>query len=41
MDMAKKMSYNPAKVIGIDNEYGKLTIGAKADIKTVKPVAYL
>lgn len=32
MDMAKKMSYNPAKVIGIDNEYGRITEGAKADI---------
>lgn len=32
MDMAQKMSYNPAKVIGIDNEYGRLTEGAKADI---------
>ena len=37
MDMAKKMSYNPAKVIGIDNEYGKLTIGAKADIALFDP----
>lgn len=32
MDMAEKMSYNPAKVIGIDREYGRMTEGAKADI---------
>lgn len=37
MDMAKKMSYNPAKVIGIDKEYGKLTAGAKADIVIFNP----
>ncbi len=37
MDMAIKMSYNPAHVIGIDNEYGKLTEGAKADIVIFDP----
>lgn len=37
MDMAKKMSANPAKVIGIDEEYGKLTEGAKADIVVFDP----
>lgn len=39
MDMARKMSYNPAKVIGIDNEYGKLAEGAKADITVFDPKA--
>lgn len=37
MDMAKKMSYNPARVIGIDEDYGKLTEGAKADIVVFDP----
>lgn len=37
IDMAAKMSYNPAKVIGIDNEYGRLTEGAKADIVIFDP----
>lgn len=37
MDMAEKMSYNPARVIGIDNEYGRLTEGAKADIVIFDP----
>ncbi len=32
MDMAKKMSYNPAKVIGMSDNYGKITEGAVADI---------
>lgn len=32
MDMATKMSYNPAKILGIDDSYGKLAVGAKADI---------
>ena len=32
MDMARKMSYNPAKVIGIDDCYGHITKGAKADL---------
>lgn len=37
MDMAKKMSYNPAAVIGIDDEYGKIVQGAKADIVIFDP----
>ncbi|MCM1209859.1 MAG: amidohydrolase family protein, partial [Ruminococcus sp.] len=37
MDMALKMSYNPAKVIGIDKEYGRLTEGAMADIVIFNP----
>lgn len=37
MDMATKMSYNPAKIIGIDDSYGKLTPGAKADIVIFDP----
>ena len=37
MGMAEKMSYNPAHVIGIDNEYGKLSEGAKADIAIFDP----
>ena len=37
MDMARKMSYNPAHVIGIDGEYGKLTVGAKADVVIFDP----
>ncbi len=32
MDMAKKMSFNPAKVLGIEDEFGRITEGAKADI---------
>lgn len=37
MDMAKKMSKNPAKILGIDNEYGKIVPGAKADIAIFNP----
>ena len=37
MSMAEKMSYNPAHVIGIDKDYGKLTEGAKADIAIFDP----
>lgn len=37
MDMARKMSYNPAHVIGIDEDYGKLTVGAKADVVIFDP----
>ncbi len=37
MDMARKMSYNPAHVIGIDGDYGKLTVGAKADVVIFDP----
>ena len=37
MDIAKKMSYNPAKILGISEEYGKLTKGAKADIVLFNP----
>ena len=37
MGMAEKMSYNPAHVIGIDKEYGKLSEGAKADIAIFDP----
>ncbi|MGN0368528.1 MAG: dihydroorotase [Wujia sp.] len=37
MDMAKKMSYNPAKVLGIDDSYGRITEGAKADIAIFDP----
>jgi dihydroorotase len=36
-DMAKKMSYNPAKIIGIDDDYGKLSLGAKADVVIFDP----
>ena len=36
MDMATKMSYNPAKIIGIDDKYGRLTPGAKADISNLR-----
>ncbi len=32
MDMAKKMSYNPAKVLGLENEFGRITEGAMADL---------
>lgn len=32
MDMAKKMSYNPAKVLGMDEEFGRITENAKADL---------
>ena len=35
--MATKMSYNPAKILGIDNEYGRITEGAKADIAVFDP----
>lgn len=37
MDMATKMSYNPAKILGIDNEYGKIVEGAKADLAIFDP----
>lgn len=37
MDMVKKMSYNPAKIIGIDDEYGKLSLGARADVVIFNP----
>ena len=37
VDMSKKMSYNPAKVIGIDEEYGKLAEGARADVVIFNP----
>lgn len=37
IDMAKKMSYNPSKVLGIDDRYGKLTEGAMADIVVFNP----
>ena len=37
MDIAKKMSYNPAKILRISEEYGKLTKGAKADIVLFNP----
>ncbi|MBQ8412990.1 MAG: dihydroorotase [Lachnospiraceae bacterium] len=37
VDMAAKMSYNPAKVIGIDKEYGRIAEGAKADIAVFNP----
>lgn len=32
MDMAKKMSFNPAKVLGIEKYFGRITEGAVADI---------
>lgn len=38
-DMAKKMSYNPARVLGIDDRYGKLAEGAMADIVVFNPDA--
>ena len=37
MEMAKKMSKNPAQIIGIDDMYGKLTTGAVADIAIFNP----
>lgn len=37
MDMSEKMSYNPAKVIGIDDCYGHITNGAMADIVLFNP----
>lgn len=37
MDMAVKMSYNPAHIIGIDEEYGRLTPDSKADIVIFDP----
>lgn len=37
MDMAIKMSYNPAHIIGIDEEYGRLTPDSKADIVIFDP----
>lgn len=37
MDMARKMSYNPAHIIGIDDNYGKLTEGAAADVVVFDP----
>lgn len=37
MDMARLMSYNPAKIIGIDEDYGKLALGARADIAIFDP----
>ncbi|MDO5126303.1 MAG: dihydroorotase [Eubacteriales bacterium] len=37
MDMATKMSYNPAKILGIDDTYGKLSEGAMADIVIFDP----
>lgn len=36
-DMAAKMSYNPAKVIGIEKERGHLSIGAVADVVVFNP----
>lgn len=38
-DMARKMSYNPARVLGIDDRYGKLAEGAMADIVVFNPDA--
>ncbi len=35
--MAEKMSYNPAKVLGIDEDYGHLSEGAVADIAIFDP----
>lgn len=37
MDMAKKMSYNPARILGIGEEYGKIVPGAKADLAIFNP----
>ena len=37
--MAEKMSYNPAKVLGIDEDYGHLSEGAVADIAIFDPEA--
>lgn len=36
-DMAKKMSLNPARVIGIDDEYGSIEENKKADIVIFNP----
>lgn len=36
-DMALKMSYNPARIIGIEKEYGSLMPGKKADIVIFNP----
>lgn len=37
MEMAEKMSYNPAKVIGIDDKRGDLSVGKMADIVVFDP----
>lgn len=39
MQMAEKMSYNPAKIIGIDNERGSIEKGKMADIVIFDPKA--
>ncbi len=39
VEMARKMSYNPAKVLGIDEDYGHLSEGAVADIAIFDPNA--
>lgn len=37
--MAEKMSYNPAKVLGIDDSFGHISEGATADIVIFDPAA--
>lgn len=37
MDMAVKMSYNPARILGIDKEYGRIAEGARADLAVFDP----
>lgn len=39
VEMARKMSYNPAKVLEIDNEFGHISEGAVADIAIFDPEA--
>jgi len=37
MDMADKMSYAPAKVLGVEKEYGTIAEGANADVVVFDP----
>lgn len=37
LDMVNKMSYSPAKILGIDKDYGKLSLGAYADVVIFDP----
>ena len=37
VEMSRLMSYNPARIIGIDDDYGKLAEGAKADVVIFDP----
>ena len=39
MQMAEKMSYNPAKVLGLEDSFGHISEGAVADIAIFDPTA--